>query len=541
MDAPGHLRSNTLLGSPPMKTRRHLTALLAISIATLTGIAFVTSAGAAEVTIGANVNQATSESGTCGFMTPAERPCTFITSVIPGQTLIAPCSGTVTRFRLNGLPKPANHYSLRVVRKNPDGSFTGTATSAEVAITAEGVNEYPTGLPIAAGEEIGIDFQDSTEEHGLRWVGGTGVSAGYFYAFPADGGSAFATGPATFYYLFNADIACATSGPEPANPGPANPGPTAPTPVPSNDFRVIKLKGTVLTLSLASKGAVTVTDAATKVKAGATSKAKPKLLKAASVSGGPGQVKVNLKLTGVAKTALRKKGKVKARAKVTFTPTGGTAASQIRNFTVREPKAANPRWARPHIALATPNDRKVPASAARKPSANKGHSRPNCAALLPVGTIATATGKNLKLNEVGPDRFGITSSLEVARGQACDYSDPARAEYTVDPYAGFFKAAFEATPHEWTLLRNREKKLDPTFRPMGTLDGAKLFSLGAAVPVEPPNLSETGETSFIFGFTRQHNLFMVGITNVPIATEASLVAGIAEGLDEEWLHGGRNG
>jgi len=76
---------------------------------------------------------------------------------------------------------------------------------------------------------------------------------------------------------------------------------------------------------------------------------------------------------------------------------------------------------------------------------------------------------------------------------------------------------------------------------MKTLDGAKLFSVGNAVPVVPTNLSETGETSFIFGYTRQHNVFQVGITNVPIATEASLVAGIAEGLDEEWLHGGRNG
>ena len=59
------------------------------------------------------------------------------------------------------------------------------------------------------------------------------------------------------------------------------------------------------------------------------------------------------------------------------------------------------------------------------------------------------------------------------------------------------------------------------------------------MPPVPPNLSETGETSFIFGYTRLHNVFQVGITNVPIATEASLVAGIAEGLDAEWLHGGK--
>lgn len=134
-------------------------------------------ASSADVTIGANVNTSTLNSGTCGFGIPAERPCTFVTSTIPGQTMNAPCAGTVTRFRLNGFVRPANHYRLRVIRRNADGSFTGTASSAPVAIASEGVNEYATSLPIAAGEQIGIDFLDSTEEFGLRWVGSSGVGA----------------------------------------------------------------------------------------------------------------------------------------------------------------------------------------------------------------------------------------------------------------------------------------------------------------------------------------------------------------------------
>lgn len=285
-------------------------------------------ASSADVTIGANVTQSTANSGTCGFASPAERPCTFVTSTIPGQTMTAPCTGTVTRFRLNGFVRPANHYRLRVVRRNADGSFSGTASSAQVAIASEGVNEYATSLPIAAGEQIGIDFLDSTEEFGLRWVGSSGVGAAYFYAFPADGGSAFPTGPATFYYLFNADIACAS-----ANPAPA--------PAPSNEFKVVKLKATTLTLELASAGAVAVTDASAKAKAKAsTSKAKPKLLKPSSASGGPGQVKLKLKLTGAAKKTLKANGKVKVKAKITFTPTGGTASTQVRSFTV---KASRPK------------------------------------------------------------------------------------------------------------------------------------------------------------------------------------------------------
>jgi hypothetical protein len=188
----------------------------------------------------------------------------------------------------------------------------------------------------------------------------------------------------------------------------------------------------------------------------------------------------------------------------------------------------------------------IPVSAAAPaPSAGKGRSRPKCRALLPLAAIMTATGETLEFNEVGPDRFLLGKGKELARAQGCTYSDPARREYTVDPYAGYFKAAFEATPQDWNKIRAIEKTDsadfgpgNTNFKPMKSVDGVKLFSIGPAVPMlKPPG--ETGETPFIFGYTRQHNVFQVGLTNVPIATEANLVAGIAEGLDYEWLHGGR--
>ncbi len=298
--------------------------------ACLTMAVVLAPASSADVTIGANVNQSTGTSGTCGYSSFSERPCTFVNNVVPGQMMTAPCAGTITRFRINGIPKAANHYRLRVVRKNADGSYTGTASSAQVAIGPEGINEYPTSLPIAAGELIGLDFQDSTEDLGVRDVFGSEVSGFYFYVFPADGGSAFPPNPpAPFYYLFNADIACA-----PANP--------APTPAPSNKFKIVKLKGTTVTLELASAGAVAVTDASAKPKKAKASaskaKAKPKLLKPSTATGGPGLAKVKLKLTGAAKKTLKAKGKVKVKAKITFTPTGGTASTQTRPFTVKAPK-----------------------------------------------------------------------------------------------------------------------------------------------------------------------------------------------------------
>lgn len=191
------------------------------------------------------------------------------------------------------------------------------------------------------------------------------------------------------------------------------------------------------------------------------------------------------------------------------------------------------RWLSPVlIALTATFSLAAPAAFA------KPHSRPRCRAVLPLAAIAGGTGKTLEFSEWGPEPFLLGSGDAIARGHACDYSDPARAEFTVDPYAGYFKAAFEATPQQWNKLRTLYKR-ESTFKAIKKVDGARLFSVGPAVPVVPSNLSETGETSFIFGYTRHHNVFQVGITNAPIAKEAVLVAGIAERLDAEWLNRGK--
>lgn len=305
-------------------------AALTIGACLATAVALAP-ASSADITIGANVNQVTPNKGTCGFEFASERPCVIVTTILPGQSTLSPCNGTITRFRLNGLPKPANHYRLRVVRRNADGSFTGTASSAPVSIATEGVNEYATSLPIAAGEMIGIDFLDSTEEFGLRWAGGTGVHAPILYRFPDDGGSAQPNETATFYYLYNADIACA----------PVTPPPILPIAAPSNGFKVVSLKATTLTLDLDSAGVVAVSDGSPKVKA--HKKAKPKLLKPSSASGGPGTTTVKLKLTGAAKKIFLEKGKLKLPARITFTPTGGTANTIVKVLRMKKARSTGPK------------------------------------------------------------------------------------------------------------------------------------------------------------------------------------------------------
>jgi hypothetical protein len=97
----------------------------------------------------------------------------------------------------------------------------------------------------------------------------------------------------------------------------------------SNSFTT-KVKGKKLLVSVSATGKVDVADAASKALAGATAakKKKPLLLKPSSASGGPGTITVKLKLTRAAKKKLASKGKLKLRAKVTFTPVGGIANTQ---------------------------------------------------------------------------------------------------------------------------------------------------------------------------------------------------------------------
>ncbi len=308
-----------------------------LAVVMMCGCAWIGTATASSATVytfGAEINQSPITAGTCGFEHSTERPCVFVDNTITSQAglLTAPCNGTITRFRLNGIPHPGNSYALRVLDRNGDGSYTGTATSAPVQIATEGINEYATSLPVLKGESIGIDFEGSTEEHGLFYVSESGVSSAVLFAFTADGTSAFASIPSTgFYYLYDADVECAV-GSGPLSPPAPSPSPSPTATVPSNAFSVVSLKKTTLTLSLASAGSVTVGEAAPKKKSGKKAKA---LLKRSSASGGPGQATVQLALTGAAKAKLRRTGAVKVRASLAFTPTGGSTALLVRSFTVK--------------------------------------------------------------------------------------------------------------------------------------------------------------------------------------------------------------
>ena len=134
----------------PKSVKRICVAAAAGLIAALCTLTLSTSAAA--VTIGANVND-TSNTGTVGCV-PA---CTFQdTADVPAQTMNAPCTGTITTWRVNVATSAT--YSLRIIRDNLDGTETTTASSAAQTPGAAGVAAFTTSIPIAAGEFIGVDI-----------------------------------------------------------------------------------------------------------------------------------------------------------------------------------------------------------------------------------------------------------------------------------------------------------------------------------------------------------------------------------------------
>jgi hypothetical protein len=94
-----------------------------------------------------------------------------------------------------------------------------------------------------------------------------------------------------------------------------------PPPAPDNSFTIGKLKRKRLKLTLPGPGEIEIADAAIKAKL-------RRLKPIGATAPAAGELTVGLKLNAKAKRLLRRDGKVKAKASVTFTPTGGTANAQ---------------------------------------------------------------------------------------------------------------------------------------------------------------------------------------------------------------------
>ncbi|HVQ59018.1 MAG TPA: hypothetical protein VMS60_08945 [Solirubrobacterales bacterium] len=123
------------------------------------------------------------------------------------------------------------------------------------------------------------------------------------------------------------------------------------TPPPPSNVAVVgkavlnKKNGTAkLPVTLPGAGVLSAVDANFVTVAGISAKKKKRMVKSATVTAtAPGILNVPLKPTGPGRKVLNEKGKLKIRVALTFTPTGGTAATQTVKVTLKKKLKPKPK------------------------------------------------------------------------------------------------------------------------------------------------------------------------------------------------------
>ncbi|HEX5822515.1 MAG TPA: hypothetical protein VFY30_12185 [Solirubrobacterales bacterium] len=256
------------------------------------------------VTIGSGLQRSTMASTSClpnctavlGDLSPDAQASGGVAS---------PVNGTVTTWRL-GVGNKAGPTAFRVVRRLPDGTYTGGGASAVVTPMLNMDNVFPTSLPIQRGDLIGIDCCAApgvtyfTADHqGQRILFEPG--------FLGDGAAgATPSGTDTFELLLNADIE------------------------PTSAFTVTKVrrkKGNAISATVQVPNPGTLVAGDPNDYALGAPGVQALLLKPGVADVSPGPVTVTTRPTQRARDILARRGRLRVRVKILFTPTHGLPAS----------------------------------------------------------------------------------------------------------------------------------------------------------------------------------------------------------------------
>jgi hypothetical protein len=108
------------------------------------------------VTIGSNLGRAPDATQNCGPYRCTLVPASLSAGAAAPGGLVAPVNGTVVTWRIR-TGATSTPSELRVIRLLPDGSATASATSPSVTPPVNAMQAYPVQLPIKAGDTVGVD------------------------------------------------------------------------------------------------------------------------------------------------------------------------------------------------------------------------------------------------------------------------------------------------------------------------------------------------------------------------------------------------
>jgi hypothetical protein len=129
------------------------------------------SAQADSMVVGANFSTPGGVPGHCS--SPGGCGVLLLDATSPSTSTASPVEGVVTSWRIKGTSAEPG-YSINVVRKNIDGTYTVTAAGPSVTPEGSEVEAFTTDLPIKAGEYVEANLP---EAGGITILGAPSVEA----------------------------------------------------------------------------------------------------------------------------------------------------------------------------------------------------------------------------------------------------------------------------------------------------------------------------------------------------------------------------
>jgi hypothetical protein len=272
----------------------------------------------ASVTIGSNLTSAPNVVLAGGPWTVFQDPLGAEFQASGG--LVSPVEGTVTEWRLR-VGTPATPTTFRVIRPLGGGLYTGAGTSATVVPALNATSTFATQLPIKIGDRIGIDCCGSP---GAEYFSNnsTGIRREIKPLVVNGGPGQAPVQTDNREILLNADIE------------------------PSSAFGIEQVKsGTggklTVTAHLPNPGTLQGGDARDKGLAAAAGKKGQLYLKQSTMAAPVAGETLNILLrpTKLTRKLLKTRAKLKAKAKLVYTPTGGSPAAQILKVKLKRLKS----------------------------------------------------------------------------------------------------------------------------------------------------------------------------------------------------------
>jgi hypothetical protein len=101
----------------------------------------------------------------------------------PGATLSSPVNGAIVRWRIQGAV--GGPFYLRVLHPDGKGAYEAAGKSAPATPAGTGLQTFETNLKIQAGDVIGVDPSNDTDEIGVK--GESGASYASIFPTPFNG------------------------------------------------------------------------------------------------------------------------------------------------------------------------------------------------------------------------------------------------------------------------------------------------------------------------------------------------------------------